>query len=236
MPRRPFQHRPVRHGDRSFPVIGEERVHGRTFLLLETLGAADRPRYRAFDPRAGRGGELRRLTILPKSADSEQHLRTLFRARRTNDAFSVVLAWEERRDSFAVVSEWVEGIDVKRYLDRVRSGGLPPIGPREAIRLVKGLAHGLDWLHSRARVIHADLKPANLILNRNARRMVLVDFGSAWPMERTIHRQFGDGDDDRYTAPELQGATGVDQFAVSAHREKFPALLDFWLVGRISFF
>ena len=192
-------------------------------------GATDRPRFRAFDSRVGRGVELRRLTILPKSVDSEQHLRTLFRARRANDAYSVVLAWEERRDPFAVVSEWVEGIDVTSHLDRVRSGGLPPIGPRDAIRLVKRSAHGLDWLHSRARVIHADLKPANLTLNRNARRMVLVDFGSAWPMERTMNRQFGDGDDDRYAAPELQSATGVvnervDQFAVSVHREKFPAL------------
>jgi len=220
MARRPLPHRPVHHAGKTYPVIGEERVHGQPVLLLEQLGASDRPRYRAFDPRAGRRGELRRLTVLPKSPDSRQHLDTLFRSRRTNDAFSVVLAWEERKDTFVVVNEWVEGNDLASYLDRVRSGRLPPISPREAVRLVKGLAHGLDWLHAHAGVIHADLKPANLILNRNARRLVLVDYGSAWPVEITARRTIGDGLTASYAAPELQGATGVvngrvDQFAAS---------------------
>ena len=184
MPRRPppdLPARHVRHRGRMYPVIGEERVRGRSYLLLQSLGNTDRPRFLAFDPRGGFRGELRRLTILPKSADSEQHLRSLFRARRANEAFSVVFAWEERLDSFAVVSEWVEGIDLKGYLARTTHGHQPAISPHQAIRLVKGLAHGLDWLHHSGRIIHADVKPANLIVNRNARRLVLVDFGSARP-------------------------------------------------------
>jgi serine/threonine protein kinase len=220
MPGRPSDHRPVRLGGRTFPVIGEERIRGRTYLLLESLGAAERPRFRAFDPWAGWRGEPRRLTILPKTPDSEQHLRTLFRVRRTNDAFSIVLDWEERRDSFALVSEWVGGIDLKSYLGRPRHSGGLPISPHQAIRLIKGLAHGLGWLHKSAGIIHADIKPANLIVNRNARRLVLVDFGSAWPIERTVHRAIGDGPTASYSAPELQGATGVidgraDQFSAS---------------------
>lgn len=220
MARRPSHDRPVRHAGKTYSVIGEERVHGQTYWLLEPLGPGDRPRYRAFDPRAGRRGEMRRLTVLPKSSGSRQHLETLFRARRPTDAFSVVLAWEERRDTVVVVSEWVDGTDLKNYLDRVRAGALPPVSPHQAVRLVKGLAHGLDWLHARGRVVHGDVKPANLILNRTARRLVLTDFGSAWPVESTARRESGDGITSGYAAPEQQGATGVidgraDQFAAS---------------------
>lgn len=49
---------------------------------------------------------------------------------------------------------------------------------------------------------------------------MLVDFGSAWPIERTARRELGDGFHASYAAPELQGATGVidgraDQFSAS---------------------
>jgi serine/threonine-protein kinase len=217
---RPPEPPSVRHSGRDYPVLGTEHVRGRTYLLLEQLGRSDRPRYRAFDPHAGPRGEMRRLTVLPKQPAGDQHLRVLFRSRRTNDALSAVYAWEERRDQFVLVTEWADGTDLRSYLGRIAAGSLPPVSPHQAVRLVRGLAHGLDWLHDRGRVVHADVKPANLIVSRHARRLVLVDYGSAWPVETTTRRQIGDGHTAAYSAPELQGATGVidgrvDQFSAS---------------------
>jgi serine/threonine-protein kinase len=215
--RRP--HRTVRHRGRTYPVIGVERVRGRELLLLRELGSPDRPRYLAFDPHAGFRGELRRLTVLPKSADGRQHFDALLRSRRTNDAFSVVLAWEERADVIVLVHEWVAGDSLRVHLDRAKADPGRSISPHQAVRLVKGLAHGLDWYHRESRLVHGDVTPENLVPNRQARRMVLIDFGSAWPMERTARRA-GEGCTPSYGAPELQGAGGVvdgraDQFAAS---------------------
>ena len=218
MARRHSTSRPISLFGRRYPVLREERIFGERFLLLESLGHGDRQRFLAYHPRYR---VARRVSFLPKTSAGEQHLRSLFRSQRTNNAFARIHVWEERPESFAVVHEWVPGDDLEQHIQKIRVGQLPPMSPHQAVRLVRGLAHGLDWLHNNARIVHGDLKPANLIPNRNARGLIAVDYGSAWPLERTMKRQFGDGDDDRYAAPELQGATGVvdgrvDQFAVSA--------------------
>jgi serine/threonine-protein kinase len=209
----------IRHRGHTYPVIGMERVRGREFLLLRELGSPDRPRYLAFDPHAGFRGELRRLTVLPKSEDGRQHFDALLRARRTNDAFSVVLAWEDRPDAVVLVHEWVAGDSLRFHLDRAKTDPGRSISPHQAVRLVKGLARGLDWYHRESWLVHGDVTPENLVPNRKARRMVLIDFGSAWPMERTARRG-GEGCTPSYGAPELQGAGGVvdgraDQFSAS---------------------
>jgi serine/threonine protein kinase len=209
--------RRVRLSGRSYCVLREESVYGHPFLILDSLGNCERERYLAYDPHSR---FAYRLCVLPRSSEGEQHLTTLFRSQRTNDSFSRIHCWDERPKSFVVVHDWIPGNDLDEYLQQVRAKTLPPISPREAVRFVRGMAHGLGWLHEHARIVHGDLKPENLVLNSNADRMIAVDFGSAWPLERTTKRELGDGVDSRYAAPELQGATGVidgrvDQFSLS---------------------
>lgn len=82
------------------------------------------------------------------------------------------------------------------------------------------LAHGLRTFHNRQQLIHADIKPDNLIVATDSGRFVLIDFGSAWAVEHTCRRDPGNGSTPTYGAPELQcdGAPAdfrADIFSVS---------------------
>lgn len=77
------------------------------------------------------------------------------------------------------------------------------LGAQEAIRLFRQLAHGLHHLHRHCGLVHADIKPANIILSNASRKLVLIDYGSAWGVERTTSRHQGDGLSDIYSAPEI---------------------------------
>ncbi len=74
--------------------------------------------------------------------------------------------------------------------------------------IVAGATEGLAHLH-RKDALHRDVKPANLLLTRNAARLVLVDFGIAKPTDsslgltKTSAKAAGTT---RYMAPELLAA------------------------------
>ena len=73
------------------------------------------------------------------------------------------------------------------------------------MKLYRGLAHGLNQMGRHRNVVHGDIKPANLILTREPNRLVLIDFGSAWTVERTVEHwqsKEGDGYSEHYAAPE----------------------------------
>jgi len=113
-----------------------------------------------------------------------------------------------------LVTSWTEGDTLARYLEKVRSTAVskqnnkkvqsfqPQPSAYSVCQLMRGLAHGLYQLHN-LNIIHGDLNPNNLILQRNSNRIVMVDFGSAWLVEYTTTRAVGDGNIPRYTAPEL---------------------------------
>lgn len=212
--------RPVRIGRREFPVIGRVRIRRRTYLLLKQLSPAPRQRYQAFDPHAGPKGELRAVHIYPPTPAARQHVESLYRLPNSDWSLPHILDYDSSGDELRLALNWVEGLDLKTYLEQVRQGRVVRPSPHQAVRLVLGLAHGLFSLHTYARVIHGDLKPANLILTRKTSRLVMIDFGSAWLAERTTWRDEGDGVSSVYAASELQNAGAglngrADQFSAS---------------------
>jgi len=60
--------------------------------------------------------------------------------------------------------------------DRLRDRG--PMSVTDAVRVLREVAWGLAYAHSRG-VVHRDIKPDNILLDRDSGRAVLTDFGIA---------------------------------------------------------
>ena len=77
-------------------------------------------------------------------------------------------------DRYFIAMDWIDGRDLEASLDVDGNPGLDPV---LAIRYLEQAAEALAHLHTHApRVVHGDVKPANLILTSSG-RIVLVDFG-----------------------------------------------------------
>ena len=76
--------------------------------------------------------------------------------------------FEENGTAYYVM-EYLEGGDLK---SRIPAGGIPQA---EAIRTIKQIAEGLQYLHAQ-KILHLDVKPTN-ILYRGKDTAVLIDFG-----------------------------------------------------------
>lgn len=210
--RRPVSNRARSNGPRQESIW----IKGRRYTIIEELGFRHRPRVLVFDC----GSRCRRLLMrLPHDAATDQHLRVLRRLPR-RDAVPQIIDSQIQGNECLVVLSWTEGIDLAKYFQSVKRGAVVAPSAYESVRLVRGLVHGLLQLHQHAQLIHGDLKPENLILTRKPSLLAMIDYGSAWPVERTAFRHQGDGSSLLYTAPELlgDGHTGdarSDQFSVS---------------------
>ncbi|HXA42994.1 MAG TPA: serine/threonine-protein kinase [Candidatus Solibacter sp.] len=71
-----------------------------------------------------------------------------------------------------LVSEYVEGASLRRILDRAGF-----LSPEQALGVIKGAVNGLGYGHSLG-LVHRDVKPANILLNREGLPK-LTDFGQA---------------------------------------------------------
>ena len=87
-------------------------------------------------------------------------------------------------DNYVLVMDWVEGPTLARALADRGDPGMP-VG--EVLGWLEQVAASLDHLHAHdPRVIHGDVKPANVVLGPGG-RAVLVDFGLAGGEARRGH-------------------------------------------------
>jgi hypothetical protein len=77
--------------------------------------------------------------------------------------------------------ELLDGETVDEWLRRVGQAE-----PREAIRIGKEIAAGLDALHGQ-RLVHRDIKPNNLWIERPSGRIKILDLGLARPIDDKSH-------------------------------------------------
>ena len=114
-------------------------------------------------------------------------------------------------DEIISIEPWIEGNDLRSWIRRMKESPRQHLGAPESIRLFRHLSHGLYHLHRHCGLVHAGIKPANIILSNASRKLVLIDYGSAWGVERTTSRHPGDGLSDTYSAPEiLTNTVGVN--------------------------
>ncbi|HQX50375.1 MAG TPA: serine/threonine-protein kinase [Planctomycetaceae bacterium] len=210
--------RTVQINGRSRAYLECRRIRRRDYFLLERIGSPFRESYLAFDRLAGPGGGFFIVQSLPAGDAAKQLLRVLTRLK--SDNLPRAVEWQQNRHQIDVALTWTEGISLADYLQNLREGRRPPVEPAQAVRLVNGLAHAICHLQRHLQVAHGDIQPANVIVTSHPSRLQLIDFGSAWPIDRTTRRTEGDGHHRCYAAPELQtGPTPVtlagDQFSLS---------------------
>ena len=119
------------------------------------------------------------LKVLPAEYASQPALRERFlRETRTAASFShpnivPVYAVEESDDLLAYAMAYVEG---ESLADRVKRAG--PLPTREIVRLLQDTGYALAYAHGRG-IVHRDIKPDNIMIERATGRALIMDFGIA---------------------------------------------------------
>jgi len=127
-------------------------------------------------------GQPRALKVL---LENDDEMRARFRhearalANLNHSGLPRVFDLQERGGAFYMVQELIDGDDLQTL---VRARGR--FEPERAVEIVRALAETLDYVHSHG-LVHRDLKPGNVVLERGTGRVVLLDFG----MIRTRLRQ-----------------------------------------------
>jgi serine/threonine-protein kinase len=119
------------------------------------------------------------LKVLPPEFAAQVELRERFlRETRLAAGFShpnivPVFAVEDRDGLLAFAMGYVEG---ESLAERVRRSG--PLTARETVRLLQDVGYALSYAHGRG-VVHRDIKPDNVMLERATGRAMVMDFGIA---------------------------------------------------------
>lgn len=208
----------IRVRGRWRPYLERRRIRGRDYYLLEQIGSPFRQRYQAFAPDCGPTGDFFLVQRLRTEEVSDNRLAVL--RRLTDDGFPRVWEWQRYGGDVDLVMSWIEGTPLTDYFENIRTGRRPRLAPAHALRMSLGLASAVSRLHKKLQIAHGDIQPSNIIVTQNPSHLILIDFGSAWTIQRTAFREEGDGHHRTYAAPELQtpGITpgfAADQFSVS---------------------
>ena len=189
--------------DRRFVVKRWQRIGRKEYGIVKTLRGGRYRRYQAVDPSMGPNGDLCLVHVLPSHQTSQQRLEVLRRLSQANPNLPTILEWDRRGSEIWLVTAWTWGVDLESHLSDARNGRIAWPSPIETCRLIRGLAHCMHQMHRGRYLIHGDTKPSNLVLAREPNRLVLIDFGNAWSVEKTSQRVPGDGQTEHYAAPEL---------------------------------
>ena len=126
------------------------------------------------------------LKVLPPEFAANAALRDRFlRETRTAASFShpnivPVHAVEEHDGVLAFAMGFVEGESVA---ERVKRQGL--MDPRSVARMLTDVAYALAYAHGRG-VVHRDIKPDNIMIERATGRALLMDFGISRSISTTV--------------------------------------------------
>ncbi|HSB54925.1 MAG TPA: serine/threonine-protein kinase, partial [Gemmatimonadales bacterium] len=199
-----------------------EAVAGNDPIMRE-LEAAIAGRY-SLERELGRGGmgavylarDLRldrpvAIKVLPPELAVRPELRERFlRETRTAASFShpnivSVYSVEETPGLLFFVMSYIEGETLSQ---RVKRQG--PLPVPEALRLLQEVAWALSYAHGRG-VVHRDIKPDNVLLEKSTGRALVMDFGIARSVAATGLTQVGEAvGTPHFMSPEQAAGDAVD--------------------------
>ncbi|GAB4375731.1 MAG: hypothetical protein Kow0062_15120 [Acidobacteriota bacterium] len=128
-----------------------------------------------------------------------------------------VHTFEHWRDLRFIVLEYIDGVDLRRWVERRH-----PIPLSRALEIVAGIAAGLSAAH-RLGIVHRDVKPENVLLDGEGRPR-LVDFGIARKGDVHLTQEGLVMGSPAYMAPEQIRGQAADQRA------------DLYALGIVAFF
>ena len=81
--------------------------------------------------------------------------------------------------TYSILMEYIKGFDLRSLVDRKNKRGIPP---ELALRYIYQVAKAISYAHDLG-TIHRDIKPGNVLVEKDTGRAVLTDFGVAKLME-----------------------------------------------------
>jgi serine/threonine protein kinase len=222
--RKPSQHRHGQSKDGRPGVTASTQcveINGIEYEVLECLSLPSRGRWKLWERRPEPDGTFYTMLDLANTPAARQLRSSL---QSLPDGFAGLprlVDVLEKRDRLWLVISWCAGIDLETYFDRYKSGKAQLPSVWDSVRRIRSLAHLSGILHSHCRIVHGDIKPANLILPSDRRAgFSIIDYGSSWQIEKTRDRAIGDGADPYYSAPEVFMKEAIvderaDQFSIA---------------------
>ncbi len=211
----PFSERPQVSGTRTLETTPYELARGATFAgryeIIEELGSGGMGKiYRAYDKKIE--GEVALKVIRPEIAAEKktvERFRNELKLAREISHRSVCRMYDlnEERGTYYITMEYVRGEDLKSFIKRAKI-----ISTGTAVSIARQVAEGLREAHSLG-VVHRDLKPGNIMIDREGNAKIM-DFGIARAMrERGITRAGAIIGTPEYMSPEQVEGKEADQRA-----------------------
>ncbi|MHB8624842.1 MAG: serine/threonine-protein kinase [Aggregatilineales bacterium] len=183
------------HGD---ALIGQQLD---SFLVQQPLGRGGMARvYKGLDTRLKRPVAIKVIDEGLRASDTyaqrfEREAQAVASLKHPN--IVTVFHFGQREHLYYLVMEYIDGTDLDSIIQRYESAKeLMPHA--DVIRVMDAIGGALDYAHSQG-VIHRDVKPSNIMLERDG-RPVLTDFGLALRVsEGSIGDTFGSP---HYISPE----------------------------------
>ena len=153
-------------------------------------------------------------TILPELAEKPRFIEMFAAEAKTAVALShgnIVPAYELGRaaDTFYIAMGYVDGPSVAQLLEVAEAGGRDP-DIAAGLHVIRGVLAGLAYAHreepGRPAVVHRDITPRNVLIDRSG-QVRIVDFGIAAPARRQVGVRAGSIG---YMAPEQARGEAAD--------------------------
>nr|CCC50809.1 putative protein kinase [Trypanosoma vivax Y486] len=131
--------------------------------------------------------------------------------------------------SLCIVEELVEGASVAKVI-KLSSGehGIGPMSESEIAAVICDVLQALLYVHEECRLVHRDIKPLNMLLDRNTSSVKLCDFGTCADLNQQVGRYTVIGTIG-WIAPEVLDSGVMDHRSGNITTHSFPS--DVWSLG-----